>query len=82
MSLDAMDYKMDVFEAVMYNPSDGGTDAFFCLEHLSRAASVPYDKVRLFFLFFHNVKMRAVPCRLIFFSYLFSMSWFSLFVLF
>jgi hypothetical protein len=54
----------------MCDPSDGGADAFFLLEHLSTAASVPRDKVRLFFPFFHNVKMTSVPCRLFFFPYL------------
>jgi hypothetical protein len=70
MSLDAVDYEMDVYEAAMCDPSDGGTDAFFRLEHSSTVASVLRDKVRLFFPFFHNVKMRSVPCRLFFFPYL------------
>ena len=74
MSFNAVGYKMDVYEAAMCDPSDGGADAFFCLEHLSRAANVPHNKVRLFFPFFHNVKMRAIPCHLFFFSYLFSIS--------
>jgi hypothetical protein len=67
MSLDVVDYEMDVYEATMCDPSDGGTDVFFRLEHSSTAASVPCDKVRFFFLFFHNVKMRYVPCHLFFF---------------
>jgi hypothetical protein len=29
MLLDAVDYKMDVYEVAMCDPSDGGTDAFF-----------------------------------------------------
>jgi hypothetical protein len=70
MSLDAVDYEMDVYKAAMCDPSDGGTDAFFLLEHLSTAASGSREKVRLFFPFFHNVKMRSVPCRLFFFPYL------------
>jgi hypothetical protein len=70
MSLDAVDYEMDVYEAAMCDPSDGGTVAFFLLEHSSTGASVPRDKVRLFFPFFHNVKMRSVLCCLFFFSYL------------
>jgi hypothetical protein len=70
MSLDAVDYEMDVYEAAMCDPSDGGADAFFPLEHSSTAASGSHDKVRLFFPFFHNVKMRFVPCRLFFFPYL------------
>jgi hypothetical protein len=70
MSLDAVDYEMDVYEAAMCDPSDGGADAFFRLEHSSTAASVPRNKVRLFFPFFHNVKMRSGPCRLFFFPYL------------
>ena len=71
MLLDVVDYEMDVYKAVMYDPFDGGADAFFCLEHSIIAANVPCDKVRLFFPFFHNVKMKAIPCRLFFFSYLF-----------
>jgi hypothetical protein len=70
MLLDAVDYKMDVYEATMCDPYDGGVDAFIRLEHSSTTASVPRDKVRLFFPFFHNVKMRFVPCRLFFFPYL------------
>jgi hypothetical protein len=70
MSLDTVDYKMDVYEAALCDPSDGGADAFFRLEHSSTAASVSRDKVHLFFPFFHNVKMRYVPCRLFFFLYL------------
>ena len=72
MWLDVVDYKMDVYEAAMYNPSDGRDDAFFCLEHSSTVASIPHNKVHLFFPFFHNVKMKVVPCHLIFFPYLFS----------
>ena len=30
MLLDAVDYEMDVYKAAMYDPSDGGTNAFFC----------------------------------------------------
>ena len=74
MLLDVVDYEMDVYEAAMCDPSDGGGDAFFCLEHLSTVASVPCDIVHLFFLFFHNVKMRAIPYRLFFFPYFFSIS--------
>jgi hypothetical protein len=70
MSLDDVDYEMDVYKAVMCDPSDGGTDAFFQLEHSSTAASVPRNKVRLFFPYFYNVKMKYVPCRLFFFPYL------------
>jgi hypothetical protein len=70
MSLDAVDYEMDVYEAAMCDPSDGGTDAFFLLEHSSTTARVPRDKVCIFFPFFHNVKMIYVPCRLFFFPYL------------
>jgi hypothetical protein len=70
MSLDVVDYEMDVYEVVMCDPSDGGTDAFFLLEHSSTTASIPRDKVHLFFPVFHNVKMRFVPCCLFFFSYL------------
>jgi hypothetical protein len=70
MLLDVVDYEMDVYEAAMCDPSDGGADAFFRLEHSSIAASVPRDKVCLFFPFFHNVKMRSVPCHLFFFPYL------------
>jgi hypothetical protein len=70
MTPDAKDYKMDVYEATMCNPSDGCTDAFFRLEHSSIAASVPRNKVRLFFPFFSKVKMRFLLCRLFFFPYL------------
>jgi hypothetical protein len=70
MSLDAVDYEMDVYETTMCDPSDGGADAFFRLEHSSTAASGSCDKVRLFFPFFYNVKMRSIPCRLFFFPYL------------
>jgi hypothetical protein len=70
MSLDAVDYEMDVYEAAMCDPSDGGADAFFRLEHSSSLASGSRDKVRLFVPSFHNVKMRFVPCRLFFFPYL------------
>jgi hypothetical protein len=70
MLLDAVDYKMDVYEAAMCDPSDGGVDAFFRLEHSSTAASVPRNKVRLFFPFFSKVKMRFLLCRLFFFPYL------------
>ena len=70
MSLDVVDYKMDVYEATMCNPSDSGADAFFRLEHSSTAASIPRNKVRLFFFFFYNVEMKFVPCRLLFFLYL------------
>ena len=52
MSLDAVDYKMDVYEAVMCDPFNGGVDAFFRLEHSNTAANISRDKVRLFFLFF------------------------------
>jgi hypothetical protein len=48
MSLDAMDYEMDVYEAAMCDPSDGGVDAFFLLEHSSTAANVSRNKVRIF----------------------------------
>ena len=69
MSLDVVDYKMDVYKVAMCDPSNGGTDAFFRLEHSSKATSVPHDKVHLFFPFFHNIKMRAIPCHLFFFPY-------------
>jgi hypothetical protein len=82
MSLDAVDYEMDVYEAAMCDPSDGGADAFFRLEHSSSAASGSRDKVRLFVPSFHNVKMRFVPCRLFFFPYLCSIRLFSLYVSF
>jgi hypothetical protein len=72
MSLDAVDYEMDVYETVMYDPSDGGADVFFRLEHSSTAANGSRDKECLFFPFFQNVKMRSVPCRLFLFPYLFS----------
>ena len=72
MLLDVVDYEIDVYEAAMCNPSNGGTDAFFCLEHSGKAASVPHDKVYLFFPFFHSVKMRLISCRQFFFSYFFS----------
>jgi hypothetical protein len=49
MLLDAVDYEMDVYEAAMCDPSDGGADAFFLLEHSSIAASGSRDKVRPFF---------------------------------
>ena len=55
----------------MCDLSDGGYDGFFRLEHSSRAVNIPRNKVRLFIPYFHNVKMRAVPCRLFFFPYLF-----------
>ena len=29
MTLDALDYKMDVYEVAMCDPSDGGADALF-----------------------------------------------------
>jgi hypothetical protein len=67
MLLDAVDYEMDVYEAAMCDPSDGGADAFFRLEHSGTSAIIPHDKVHFFFPFFHNIKMRSVPCRLIFF---------------
>jgi hypothetical protein len=51
MSLDAVDYEMDVYEAAMCNPSDGGVDAFFLLEHSGTSPIIPCDKVRLFFPF-------------------------------
>jgi hypothetical protein len=70
MMPEAVDYKMDVYEATMCNPFNGGTDAFFRLEHLSTMANVPRNKVRLLFPFFSNVKMRFLPCRLFFFPYL------------
>jgi hypothetical protein len=70
MSLNAMEYEMDVYEVAMCDPSDGGVDAFFRLEHSSTVASGSRDKVHLFFPFFHNVKMRSVPYRLFFFPYL------------
>jgi hypothetical protein len=54
MSLDVVDYKMDVYEAAMCDPSDGGANAFFQLEHSSTTANVPRDKVSLFFPFFPN----------------------------
>ena len=41
MLLDAMDYEMDVYEAMMCNPSDGGTKAFFQLEHSNIEVSIP-----------------------------------------
>jgi hypothetical protein len=70
MSLDVVDYEMDVYEAAMCNPSDGGADTFFRLENSSTAANGSLDKVRLFFPFFHNVKMRSVPCpHVIYFSH-------------
>ena len=72
MLLDVVDYKMDVYKAAMYDLSNGGTDAFFLLEHSSTTANVPRDKVHFFFPFFDNVKMRVVPCCLFFFSYPFS----------
>jgi hypothetical protein len=49
MLLDAVEYEMDVYEAAMCHPSHGGANAFFRLEHSSTTASVPRDKVRLFF---------------------------------
>jgi hypothetical protein len=70
MSLDVVDYEMDVYKATMCDPSNGGADAFFRLEHSSTAASIPRDKVHFFFPFFHNVEMRYVPCHLFFFPYL------------
>ena len=74
ISLDTVDYKMDVYEALMCDPSNGGVDAFFRLEHLSRAANVPHNKVSLFFPYFHKVKLEAFPCRLFFFPYFFPIS--------
>jgi hypothetical protein len=48
MTPDVVDYKMDVYEVAMCDPSDGGADALFRLEHSSKAASVSRDKLRLF----------------------------------
>jgi hypothetical protein len=56
MTPDAVDYEMDVYEATMHDPSDGGADALFLSEHSGTAANVPRNKVRLFFPFFPNVK--------------------------
>jgi hypothetical protein len=70
MTLDAVDYEMDVYEAAMYDPSDGGADAFFRLEHSSKAANISRNKVRLFFPFSSNFKIRFLPRRLFFFPHL------------
>jgi hypothetical protein len=67
---DTVDYEMDVYEAAMCDSFDGSTNVFFRLEHSSTTASIPRNKVCLFFPFFSNVKMRFFPCRLFFFSYL------------
>ena len=68
MLLDAVDYEIDDYKAAMCDPSDGGIDVFFRLEHSSRTASVPCNKVYFFFPFFYNVKMRAIPYHLFFVS--------------
>jgi hypothetical protein len=40
MSPNAVDYEMDFYEAAMCDPSDGGIDAFFQLEHSSNSANL------------------------------------------